>query len=155
MERKTALQATGVFVVTVLAGLPFALQVGEWIGGPDGAPSTPLPAATEMAPPPGDEPAAAEPDPRGGTGAGPAPAGGTPPESSPEPRRAKAGPVPGLPESTPAVPGEPAPEPTGGPGEEPAEPPPAEPTGDPEEPEEPDLPAPTLPVATVGAPPVG
>jgi hypothetical protein len=126
MERKTALQATGVFVVTVLAGLPFALQVGEWIGGPDGAPSTPLPAATEMAPPPGDEAAAAEPDPRGGTA-----------------------------ESTPAVPGEPAPEPTGGPGEEPAEPPPAEPTGDPEEPEEPDLPAPTLPVATVGAPPVG
>ena len=147
MERKTALQATGVFVVTVLAGLPFALQVGEWIGGPGGVPGAPAPTATEMAPPPDDEPDVTEGNPRGGAGAGPAPAGGTAPRPSPGPGQPKAGPVPGLPESTPAAPDGPAPEPTGGPVEEPAEPP-AEPTG---EPEEPDLPEPTLPVASVGA----
>lgn len=144
MERKTALQATGVFVVTVLAGLPFALQVGEWLGGPDGTPGAPAPAATERAPQSGDEPEAAD-EPRGGTGAGPAPTGGTAPTSSPGPRPAKAGLVPGLPESTPAAPGEPAPGPTG----EPEEPAPAEPTGEPEEPE-PELPEPTLPIATGG-----
>jgi hypothetical protein len=108
-------------------------------------PGAPAPVATEEAPQP-DDPEAAE-DQRGGRGAGPAPAGGSVPRSSPGPRQAKADPLPGLPESTPAAPGEP--EPTGGPGEEPAEPP-AEPTGQPEEPQEPELPEPTLPVATGG-----
>jgi hypothetical protein len=148
MDRRTVLQAMGVFVVTLVAGLPFSLQVGEWLAGTPGEgqrPQAPVTSEADPAPVPGDEVAQEEP---GGPGTGGQPAGhpGADPTRGPQP--AKVDPVRGGPAEAAPVepPTEPATEPTGGPEGEPAEPP-VEPTGEPE------VPDPTVPgPAASGAP---
>jgi hypothetical protein len=51
MERRTTRQAAGVFVVTLFAGLPFALEIGRSMAGsPDQTPpGAPAPASTGLA----------------------------------------------------------------------------------------------------------
>jgi len=148
MERRTLLQAIGVFVVTVLAGLPFALQVGQWLAGrPDTAPAGTAPAVSGFAPAADESPGAPQ---RGDTGSGPA---GQPQPLGPvAPDQAKAAPAEDGPDDAAPVENAPA--------GQPAEPPAAEPTGDPEEPPveppaeptpEPEDPEPTEPVATGAA----
>jgi hypothetical protein len=148
MDRKTVLQAMGVFAVTLVAGLPFSLQVGEWLAGVPGEgqrPQAPVTSEADPAPAPGEEVAQEEP---GGSGPGGGPAGRTGPDPTRGPQPAKVDPVRGGPvEAAPVEePTQPAIEPTGGPAEEPAEPP-LEPTAEPEVPE----PTEAGPVAT-GAP---
>jgi hypothetical protein len=145
MERRTALQAAGVFVVTVLAGLPFALQVGHWLGGGRvGTPPAPPPASTGADPTTEPDAEAAEPgaevaQPPDGSDPRRPPAGRPLPTTTAGPGPAKAAPLPDAPvEGAPVEPTVP-PDPTGGP--EPPPEPPAEPTP----------PEPTLPVGT-GAP---
>jgi DNA polymerase-3 subunit gamma/tau len=145
MDRRTALQATGVFVVTVLAGLPFALQVGEWLaGGPGQVPPPPVPASSGLDPAADQDDEVAQEEPRGpGPGRGeagdrPAPSPAVQPAEN-EPVRG--GPVEAAPVEEVEEPNQPAPEPTGEPEEPPVDPP--------DEP--PAEPGPTAPVAT-GAP---
>jgi hypothetical protein len=45
MQRSTLLQSAAVFVVTLGTGLPFALQLGQWLAGPADA-GPPLPGPT-------------------------------------------------------------------------------------------------------------
>jgi hypothetical protein len=60
MERRTAMQSAAIFVVTVAAGLPFALQAGQWLADwPTSAPpQVPAPVSTGLAAPDATEPPA-------------------------------------------------------------------------------------------------
>lgn len=91
MERTTAIQAAGVFVATLALGMPFALQAGEWLAGPeDHAPSRPpVPAVTRAgvdAEPPSPVDRQPEGMPAGYDRPGaPAPSATTTPAGSPKP----------------------------------------------------------------------
>ncbi|HWG99914.1 MAG TPA: hypothetical protein VNV66_11445 [Pilimelia sp.] len=140
MERATAVQATGVFLVTLAAGLPFALDVGRWLAGPADQATTPTPVHTVYVDA-GKSAPAVEPvqavqhrpapqrtlDPTASPSASATPS--AEPSTSPSPPPSSAGPTPPAPEPS----GVPVPTPTQPePGPEPSATGPSEPTVAPE-----------------------
>ncbi|HYN93452.1 MAG TPA: hypothetical protein VES42_06355, partial [Pilimelia sp.] len=67
MERSTAAQAAGVFLVTLAAGLPLAIRAGDWLAG-DGPPAPPPAQGQHIESRLGEAPAAERPVPGGWSG---------------------------------------------------------------------------------------
>jgi len=104
MERSTLVQSVGIFVVTLVAGMPLALRAGEWLAGTSDTPAPAPPQASYVGADPEDSPTGDAP-PGGEAGGGnPVPADEpvSEPTASPSPTAVPRRPTP--PATSPASP---------------------------------------------------